>query len=52
MKISGDSDGLAEEICVILNLQKRLKENQKHFISNILRYGILILDDFDEIGGS
>ena len=51
MKISGESDELAEEICTVLNIQKRLKEGQKNIISNILGYGMLVLDDVDEIGG-
>ena len=51
MKICGDSDELAEEICTILHVQKRLKEDRKNIISNILGYGMLVLDDVDEIGG-
>ena len=51
MKISGDSDDFAEEVCTVLNIQKMLKSDQKHTISNILGYGMLVLDDVDEIGG-
>ena len=51
MKISAESDDLAEEVCTILNIQKRLKEDQKHIISNVKGYGMLVLDDVDDIEG-
>ena len=51
MKISGESDDLAEEVCTVLNIHKRMKRDQQHSISNILGYGMLVLDDVDEIGG-
>ena len=51
MKISGESDDLAEEICTVLKIQKRLTEDRKHIVTNILGYGMLVLDEVDEIGG-
>tara|TARA_B110000305_G_C19080369_1_gene465923 strand:- start:328 stop:489 length:162 start_codon:yes stop_codon:yes gene_type:complete len=51
MKISAESDDLAEEVCTLLNIHKRLKEDQKHIISNVQGYGMLVLDNVDEIEG-
>ena len=52
MKISGDSDELAEENCTVLNVKKRLKQDQRHMISDILGYGMLVLEDVHEMGGA
>ena len=51
MKVSAESDELAEEICTVLNICKRLKNNSRNnSVSNILGYGMLVLEDFDKIG--
>ena len=52
MKVSGESDDLAEEICTVLNIQKRLKKEHRNSISNVLGYGMLVLDDVEKIGDS
>ena len=52
MKMSEESDELAEEICTVLNIQKTLQNEQSNIISNILGYGMLVLDNFDESGES
>lgn len=49
MKISAESDDLAEEVCNVLNIQSRLKKDMKHIISNVKGYGMLVLNYVDEM---
>ena len=47
MKLSKDSDKLAEEVCILLNIQKRMKKERLKTIANVRMYGMLVLSDFD-----
>ena len=47
MKMSKDSEKLAEEVCTLLNIQKRMGKESLMTIANIRMYGMLILNNYD-----
>ena len=53
MKISVESDELAEEICSILNIEKCLKNKRaRECVPNVVGYGILVLENYEMPGNT
>ena len=48
MKVRENSDQMADEICNILNIRRKIEKQYLDCITKIEDYGILILSDYDD----